>query len=180
VNVVQPIKDKAKLEAVKAWFAARPPRDNLMFLVGINTGLRISDILQLHVRDVEGKHIVLREQKTSKRRFIPINDELSHSFRQACKGRAPAEYLFQSREGINKPITTSMAYRIMRKAAAAVGLKHIGTHTLRKTFGYWFHQQHKDLSLLCKYFGHSDPSITARYIGLDQDTLDSAVGRFRI
>jgi len=180
VNVVQPIKDKAKLEAVKAFFAARAPRDNLMFLVGINTGLRIGDILKLMVRDVEGKHLVLREQKTGKRRFVPINDELSHAFRQFSKGRATAEYLFQSREGINKPLTTSMAYRIMREAAAAVGLKHIGTHTLRKTFGYWFHQQYRDLALLAKYLEHSDPSITARYIGLDQDTLDSAIGRFKI
>lgn len=180
MNVVQPIKDKAKLEAIKAWFAAREPRDNLMFLTGINTGLRISDILKLMVRDVDGKHLVLREQKTGKRRFIPITEELSHAFRQFGKGKAPAEYLFQSREGINKPITTSMAYRIMREAAAAVGLKHIGTHTLRKTFGYWFYQQHRDLALLAKHFGHSDPSITARYIGLDQDTLDSAIGKFRI
>ena len=180
MNVVQPIKDKAKLEAVKAWFAARPPRDNLMFLVGINTGLRISDIRKLMVRDVDGKHLVMREQKTGKRIFRAINDELSHQFRQYCKGMAPGEYLFQSREGVNQPITTSMAYRIMREAGAAVGLKHIGTHTMRKTFGYWHYQKYKDLALLCKILGHSDVSITARYIGLDQDTMDSSMRNFTI
>jgi len=180
MNVVQPIKDKAKLEAVKAWFAARSPRNNLMFLVGINTGRRIGDILALLVRDVQGKHLVIREQKTGKRIFVPINDELSHAFRQFCAGRHASEFLFQSREGVNRPLTTSMAYRIMNEAAAAVGLKHIGTHTMRKTFGYWFYQQYKDLALLSKILGHSDPSITRAYIGLDQDTVDSAFGKFRI
>ncbi len=180
MNVVQPIRDKQKLEAVKAWFAERSPRDNLLFLVGINTGLRISDILQLRVRDVEGQHLVLREKKTSKRRFIPISDELAHSFRQFCKGRRRSEFLFQSREGVNQPITTSMAYRLMRQAAAAVGLKHIGTHTLRKTFGYHFYQQTRDPALLCEILGHSDPAITLRYIGINQDTMDEAIGKFRI
>lgn len=180
MNVVQPIRDKGKLEAVKAWFAARPARDNLLFLVGVNTGLRISDILQLQVRDVAGQHLVLREQKTGKRRFIPINEELAHEFRQFCKGRERGEFLFQSREGVNKAITTSMAYRLMREAAAACGLKHIGTHTLRKTFGYHFYQQTHDSALLCEILGHSDPSITMRYIGINQDTMDAAMGRFRV
>lgn len=180
MNLVQPIRDKAKLEQVKAWFAKRPARDNLMFLVGINTGLRISDILQLQVRDVDGQHLVLREKKTGKRRFIPISTELAHAFRQFCKGRQRGEYLFQSREGINKPLTTSMAYRLMREAADACGLKHIGTHTLRKTFGYHFYQQTHDSALLCQILGHSDPSITMRYIGINQDTMDVAMERFRV
>ena len=180
MNVVQPIRDREKLEAVKAWFAARGPRDNLMFLVGINAGLRISDILQLRVRDIDGQHLVLREQKTGKRRFIPISQDLAHCFRQYCKGRRGSDYMFPSREGTNKPLTTSMAYRIMREAAAAVGLKHIGTHTLRKTFGYHLYQQTKDPQLVCEVLGHSDPAITRRYIGIDQDTVDDAIGRFRI
>jgi len=180
MNVVQPIKDKAKLEAFKAWFAARSVRNHMMVLVGINTGRRIGDILALRVRDVDGKHIVVREQKTGKRLFITINDEMSHAFRQYCKGMAPGEFLFQSREGVNQALTTSMAYRILQEGAAAVGLKHVGTHTLRKTFGYWFYQQNKDLALLSKILGHSDPSITALYIGLDQDTVDTAIGKFRI
>jgi integrase len=68
----------------------------------------------------------------------------------------------------------------MREAADAVGLKHIGTHTMRKTFGYWHYQKCKDLALLCKILGHSDVSITARYIGLDQDTMDSSMRNFTI
>lgn len=180
MNVVQPIRDLAKLEAVKAWFAKRSARDNLLFLVGINTGLRISDILQLKVSDVDGQHLVLREKKTGKRRFIPINDELRQYFRQFCKGRHGSEFLFQSREGVNRPLTTCMAYRIMREAAAANGLQHIGTHTLRKTFGYHLYQQTKDSALVCEILGHSDPSITKRYIGIDQDNVDAALGKFRI
>lgn len=180
MNVVQPIRDKAKLAAMKEWFANRSERDNLWFLLALNTGLRISDVLVRKVRDVDGPHLVLREKKTRKRRFIPINDELAHALRQYCRGRRATDYLFQSREGENRPITTSMAYRIMRQAAAAVGLKHIGTHTLRKTFGYWLYQQTKDPQLVCEALGHSDPAITKRYIGINQETVDTAIARFRI
>ena len=180
MNVVQPIRDRKKLEACKAWFAKRSARDNLAFLVGINTGLRISDILQLRVHQVDGQYIVVREKKTGKRRFIPINYELAHAFRQYCRGRRGHEYLFQSREGDNRPLTTSMFYRIMRECADAVGLEHIGTHTMRKTFGYHLYQQTKDPQLVCEALGHSDPSITRRYIGINQETVDTAIGRFRI
>ncbi|BDB95512.1 hypothetical protein BSG8_42640 [Bacillus subtilis subsp. natto] len=61
------------------------------------------------------------------------------------------EFLFKSREGINKPISRSMAYKILRAAAEYVGLDDIGTHTLRKTFGYHFYKQTKDVAMLQRY-----------------------------
>ena len=73
-----------------------------------------------------------------------------------------------------------MAYKILRDAAAHVGLENIGTHTLRKTFGYHFYKQYKNVALLQKIFNHSDPQVTLRYIGIDQDEMDYAMRNFKI
>ncbi len=71
-------------------------------------------------------------------------------------------------------------YKILNKVAAKYGLTNIGTHTLRKTFGYWHYQQFKDVALLQKIFGHSDPGVTLRYIGIIQDTMDTTLKSFKI
>lgn len=147
-------------------------RDYLLFIIGINTGLRISDILGLRVKDVDGlSHIIITEKKTDKKRAL-INGYLREQIDRFINNMTPEEYLFQSRKGINRPITRTQAYRILSKAAKAVGLEEVGTHTLRKTFGYHHYQQHKDVAILQELFNHSAPSVTLRYIGINQDNMD--------
>lgn len=88
------------------------------------------------------------------------------------------DFLFRSREGENKPISRVRAYQLLTDAAKKVGLDEIGTHTLRKTFGYWHYKQHKDIALLQELFNHSAPSVTLRYIGINQDTMDASLQDF--
>jgi integrase len=59
-------------------------------------------------------------------------------------------------------------------------LDEIGTHTLRKTFGYHFYQQTKDVAMLQEIFNHSSPAITLKYIGVNQDSMDRAMTKFKI
>lgn len=88
------------------------------------------------------------------------------------------QWLFQSQKG-NKPISRIQAYRIVRKACTKAGLNdNFGTHTLRKTFGYHFYQMTKDVALLQNVFNHSSPNITLRYIGINQDIIESQLERF--
>ncbi|MFJ7183812.1 tyrosine-type recombinase/integrase [Lysinibacillus xylanilyticus] len=54
----------------------------------------------------------------------------------------------KSRQGSNRPIDRSTAYRILREAAEACRIQEIGTHTLRKTFGYHFYQQTQEVATL--------------------------------
>ena len=54
----------------------------------------------------------------------------------------------------------------------------IGTHTLRKTFGYHHYKKFKDVALLQKIFNHSSPAITLRYIGIDQEEIDESYNNF--
>ncbi|MGE5554246.1 MAG: site-specific integrase [Betaproteobacteria bacterium] len=175
---VQPIRDKAKIEAMKVELLKRGYRDYLLFVVGINTGLRISDILNLRVKDVKDKtHITLTEQKTGKTKRFLINDQLRGELEKFIRGMDEDEYLFQSRKGGN-PITRVQAYRILNDAATKVALEEIGTHTLRKTFGYHHYQKNKDIALLQKLFNHSAPSVTLRYIGITQDMMDKTMEEF--
>lgn len=68
MNYVQPIRDPEKVQQIKEFFKEENHRNYLLFLMGINTGIRISDILKLKVVDVKGTHIILREQKTGKQK----------------------------------------------------------------------------------------------------------------
>ena len=138
MNEVQPIRDKEKIEEMKNKLLKDSYRNYLLFLVGINTGLRIRDLLKLKVEDVKNKsHIILKEQKTGKIKKFYINSQLREEFDRYIQGMEDQEYLFKSQKGNNKPISRVQAYRILNNASDRVGLKYIGTHTLRKTFGYW-------------------------------------------
>ncbi|MGG3561663.1 site-specific integrase [Neobacillus rhizosphaerae] len=177
MEFVQPIRDLEKIEEMKRRL---PPRDSFMFTIGINVGCRISDLLQLKVKDIRGKsHLVIEESKTGKTKRFLINQSLKQIIYDYTEDMKDEEWLFPSRKG-DKPITRVQAYRVLNKTASQIGLDEIGTHTLRKTFGYWFYKKKKDVALLQEIFNHSAPSITLRYIGINQDTMDEALKDFNL
>lgn len=178
MNFVQPIRDPDMIEQIKRYLRSRNERDYMLFVFGINTGLRIQDMLKLRVRDVKGDHIIMREMKTDKQKWLKINPTLRRELKRYTADKDDYTYLFKSREGKNKPITRDMAYKILRKAATEFGLADIGTHTCRKTFAYHLYKKEKDITLLQKMLNHSSPEITLRYIGMDQDRMDDAISRF--
>ena len=90
------------------------------------------------------------------------------------------EFLIKSRTGYNNPISRVRAYEILRKAGEVLGLYNLGTHTLRKTFGYQFYIQYKDVVTLQKIFNHSSPAITLRYIGVEQNHINNMIKGFKI
>lgn len=170
MNTVEPIREPKKIMAMKKILKADSTRNYVLFVMGINTGLRISDLLPLTVNDVmEKDFITIREKKTGKEKKFQLND----SVKQALKEYSPTgTYLFPSRKG-GKPITRIQAYDIINKAAKLVGIKDkIGTHTLRKTFGYHARKSGVSIEILQKIFNHSSPGITQRYIGITQDEMN--------
>ena len=176
-TTVQPIRSKNKIEEIKQLLKMQSYRDYFLFVLGINCGLRISDMLQLKVGDVLGKeHIQLREGKTDKyKRFRTLQEEIS----LYTAFMVEEEYLFPSRKGV-KPITRVQAYRILNDAAKQVGQEEIGTHTQRKTFGYHFYKKTKDVAMMQDIFNHSAPIVTKRYIGISQDEIDKAIDEFSL
>lgn len=140
MKIVQPIRDRNKIQQMKIELRKKGTRDYLLFVTGINTGLRISDIIKLQVSDVLNEdrtvksHICIIEKKTKKRKRFKINDTLSREFAEYTKNMNMSDYLFSSRKGKNEPITRVQAYRILNEVATKIGLEEIGTHTLRKSF----------------------------------------------
>jgi integrase len=156
-----------------------------MFTLGINSGLRISDLLSLEIKDVvdeSGKireRITIREKKTNKEKSFPIGDVAKKSIIEYLKTRVYTydEPLFLSKKkdkGKLMPIQRDQAYKIINKAAKSIGIKDsLGTHTMRKTFGYHAYKSGVSLEIIQKMLNHSDPSVTLRYIGITQDDTDS-------
>lgn len=178
MDLVQPIRDKEVIAKFKSELLKRGYRDYMLFVIGINTGLRISDILNLKVSDVKDHtHITIVEMKTNKNKRFLINSMLKKDINSYIEGMSNNDWLFPSRTG-DKPITRVQAYRILNDVAAKLGIEDIGTHTLRKTFGYWHYKQHKDVAILQDIFNHSAPSVTLRYIGITDDIKDKTIEDF--
>src|SRR5699024_11089413 len=154
-------------------------RDVLIFLIGINTGLRVNDLVRLKVGDVKDRDVfMIREGKTNKKREINVG-MLHKEINNFTARKHADEYLFKSQKGA-KSITTTQLYRILDDAADFLGRKDVGTHTMRKTFGYHHYKQFKDVAILQEIFNHAAPSITKRYIGIRQDEINESLADFRL
>ena len=175
MNTVEPIRDLDVVMDIAEYLKGKSDRDYVMFMFGIYTGLRISDILKFRVRDVRDKDAVyIREKKTGKEKRFPINTELKPVIKDYVYGKDDYEYLFKSPRG-NRPITRQQAYNILSEAGRQFDIDKIGTHTLRKTFGYHMYQQTHDAVTTKEILNQSDKSITLREIGINQDNNDKAI-----
>lgn len=195
---VDPIRDKRLVTAMASYLRRWDIKYYLVFEFGIHTGLRISDLRRLtygHIIDVYplsgrrrwSERIRIRELKTIKtnrERSILLKDtELGDVIRRCLSPitawddmTAP---IFPSRisgpDGEVRALGEWQVRHVLKKAAEACGVPgRIGTHTLRKTFGYHYYRETKDVAALQSLFNHSSPSITLRYIGITQDDHDAA------
>lgn len=154
-------------------------RDAFLFTFGINTGLRVSDIVTLKVGEVAGRdHVVITEKKTHKPKRFLLPKVLRDKIAEYTRMMKPDEWLFPSRNGGH--ISTTQAYRILQKAAALLDRDDIGTHTMRKTFGYFYYKRTHDVAALQTVFNHSAPSITLRYIGITSEQIDKTLEDFAL
>lgn len=172
MNEVLPLKNKNDIERMKKVLEAKP-RDLLLFIIGINTALRISDILPLRVRDITDTHIEITEKKTGKKKRIKINVAIRDAVRDLVpKDAEPSDWLFPSRKG-DKPISRSQAWRVLSKAAEDAGIRTpFGTHSLRKTFAYHAYKSGVELPLLMRILNHASQRETLRYIGIEPEQID--------
>ncbi len=181
MNFVEPIRDKNDIEKMKTYLKNKNERDYILFLIGLNTGLRISDILTLKVKDVNGEHINIREKKTGKQKMVLIHPQVKKILKEYTEEKLKDEYIICSREGCNKPLTRSQAYNILNNAARCVSIEgNIGTHTMRKTYGYHYYKKTTNIVILQQLFNHAHPAITLRYIGINQDILDDEMKKFSL
>ncbi|MBD1222760.1 tyrosine-type recombinase/integrase [Virgibacillus halodenitrificans] len=184
MEFVEPIRDKNKIEAIRKLLSGNK-RDVLLFTLGVNSALRVSDLINLKWVDVvddNGKphdYITLRDTKTNKHNRLPLTKKVKKAiqehYQQNFKGGGLDQYLFQSRKGYNQPLKRQAVWRIIKDAAKDVGVKNIGSHSLRKTWAYHSYKAGTDIVIIQDMLNHSAPSVTLRYIGITQDDKDRAV-----
>jgi integrase len=189
MSTTQPIKDKKKLKEFENYYRKNNSyniRNYCLIKTGLNTALRISDILSLKYEDVYDdtkvrRYITVRERKTGKLNQIYLNEELRNALslyrRELVETemyKAGNSYLFPSPRKNATHLSRYQAYRIIRSAADAVGEKSsVSCHSLRKTFGYHAWKSGKDPMVIMQIFNHSSLNITKRYLGIDQDDKDA-------
>ncbi|WP_066159224.1 tyrosine-type recombinase/integrase [Halalkalibacter krulwichiae] len=175
MEFVEPIKDIKKINEIKKKLEGKSDRDLLLFVLGINTGIRVSDLLKLKVEDVwdEGnprEFLFVFDEKSSERKAHFLNTKVKSALSNYLQNQEIEldDYLFRSKK-LNQPITRQQAYRIINNAAKEVGVSgNIGTHTLRKTFGYHAYRKGIAISILKSIYNHTTPTETLRYIGIDK------------
>ena len=184
MSKTEPIRSINEINELKEYFYIRGElRNYVLIILGLNTSLRISDLLQLkweHVYNFKTntykQHIYLLEKKTKKESIIAINSSIIEAmdiYASSLDKLSPDMFLFPSRIGINKPITRNRAYNIIKKASIELELEsNIACHSLRKTFGYQAWKKGIPPVLLMSIYNHSSYEITKRYLGITQDERD--------
>ncbi len=174
-------------------------RDNMLFIVGINFGLRFSDLRVLRFCNLINDNFTFKEtfavfekktrntRKRKKNRYITINNAVMEAvtlYLENTPGICLSDYMFRSisnrksKDG-NQPITLQAADYLLKGIAKDLDLTmHMSTHTLRKTFCY--HQMvmsnndSRKLLLLQKMMNHSSPAQTLDYIGITGEEIEAA------
>lgn len=180
---VEPIRDEDDLRNFINYFKKKrdnEPRESqkklydrnyIMILVGLNAALRFSDLRRLTVDKVKYNHIIQRDQKTGKENKFPLHPDIYNEVTEYIKRQnlSDEDYLFYSRKGVNKPLSRVQGYNIIQQIKEGIKLRYqVGTHTLRKTYGYWFYKDTGDVVALQTILNHSNPTVTMIYIGMQK------------
>ena len=182
--VTEPIRNKNHIREMANYYLSKGNfRNHLLIVMGVHTGLRISDLLQLKRSDIYNyqqgcfhSHIHLVEQKTGKTRAIALNKKVLSALALCFRTQSGIadDFLFQSRRRSHRPIGRTQAWRVVKEAAAAIGVAGvIGCHSLRKTLGYHAWKAGVAAVLLMDLFNHSSFEVTRRYLGISQDDRDA-------
>ena len=144
---------------------------------GINTALRISDLLNIKHSDIEGNSITLKEGKTGKRREITLNNSAMEVVNRRHAANPTDVYLFQghsnrSRKLGAKPVSREAVARMFKEVGDNLKIK-LGTHSMRKTRGYRMYQDGQSLELISKLLNHSSTASTLRYIGIEKQDIQN-------
>ena len=184
MGTTQPIRDRQELQNFSTYYKDEKPnlRNYALVVLGLNTALRISDLLHLRWNDLYDfeklcfrDHLLIKEQKTGKRNRIAINEKAREAMQMYFNERNPAEdeFIFSKRTNPYKPLSRSQAYRIIKDDANhTTSEEAVSCHSLRKTFGYFAWQEGVQPALLMDVFNHSSYAITKRYLRIEQDEKD--------
>jgi len=184
MNPVEPIRDPKKILAIKRNLRESGNiRNYLLFVMGINTSLRISDLCSLKVSDVIDQkgnikdYLFVKEKKTGRNAKIYLNEVVKqalNSYLESVKAIDPGAYLFKS-ERSSKPLERVRVWTMIQDWVKEAGLEgeRYGTHSLRKTWGYQARKQGVPIEQISEKLGHRSVTVTKRYIGINQEEINN-------
>ena len=182
----EPLRTKEDIQKMKTYFLENHYlRDYTLFILGLNTALRIGDLLNLTWGDIwnfkigqPSQYLTVIEQKTKKKNKIALNPAVREALLflySDLKLIEPESYVFKSKKGVNRPIHRSRAYTIIKKAAETTQIQGvICCHSMRKTFGYHAWKAGLPPALIMDIYNHSSIEITKKYLSISQDDRDFA------
>ncbi|WP_019241554.1 MULTISPECIES: tyrosine-type recombinase/integrase [Bacillus] len=178
MEYVEALRDIKDINAMKKTLKKHSERDYVLFVLGINTGLKLTEMLPLQIKDFlnekgEFKTFLHLDFKEGINKEVYLNKQVRIAFQHFVKEKQleSEDYLFASNK-TRLPISRQQAYRIIHDAAVQVGLKgKFGTNSMRKTFGFHAYKRGVAISLLQKYFHHSSRAETLKYIGISKDEI---------
>lgn len=153
-----------EISAILGQIEAIHPKYSLMLRIGVESGLRVSDVLRIRAGDVK-REMRIWEAKTKKvKEWVPtvglVEEMGKHVERYGLRER---DYLIFSREGKDKAVHRTTAYRVLRAAGEGMGLSRIGTHSMRKTYARRVYRETGDIGEVQKRMGHEDVRTTLMY-----------------
>jgi len=169
---VDPIRKLKDIKAISKMTSGNP-RDHLLFVMGINNGLRACDLVRVKVGDLRylkvGDTLTIKESKTGKDNILVVNKTVYKALQAYLDAVRPDDdaYLFASRKG-ESHLQSQAVSKLVKKWTRAINLKgNYGAHTLRKTWGFIQRTMHGvGFEIICKRYNHSSPAITMRYLGI--------------
>ena len=195
MNFVEPIRERKKIAQIKNQLRGQLRyRDLLLFVVGINTALRISDLLDLRVEHFLDdqqrirRRFWIKEQKRGKRQEVVINnsilealDEYLSAYPEITGNQTNFIFFNTKANGFMRPIRRGQAWKVITTICQQVGLRgNYGTHSLRKTWGYHARMQGVDLALIMHKLNHESIAYTKRYLGITDDELQAVVQKLNL
>ena len=157
-----------------------PECDTFLFLLGINTGLRCSDLLNLKVGQLRQKRPEIVEIKTGKKKTLFL-DSIYPKVEEYIKDKGDDEWVFPSSyDNRTHPETVNNVYKLFKRIDKQLGNIGFTTHSMRRTFGLWYYRKTHDILYLMRLFNHSSEEITKRYIGITDEELGDSLKEFRV
>ena len=172
MNHVEPIRQVEDIKRMYEVMQGKNMRDYLFFKFAIHTGVKLNDLLNLTVSDVQEadgsiKAFWIEPHAPTIEIMLPqdLQEELSTYIKS--HQLSPTGLLFYSSR-THAALSRQQAYRIVHEAAHQLSLEHIGLNTLRKTFAYQAYQSGVSLAIIQKYLGHQTTIETLKFIGISQ------------
>ena len=179
---VEPLRSIADVKRMYNWLNEHAtPREAECFLIGCNVALRAGDLLKLRFEQMNATHIDICEQKTGKKKRLPITkivrDAANRLKAYYARKNFDAVYLFQSTsnraKSLCQPICIQWLGFEFKRASRALKLGYnVNTHSMRKTWDYHAYERGEDILYIQALLNHSHQHVTLRYIGVTKTAIE--------